>query len=140
MQAHTKEVKSLLRSFLIHASVLWFVSSNVGGLEYGLDPKILLYGALALTLVDALIKPLINLLLLPFNLITLGTFRWVSSVIALYLTTIIVPGFIIKAFVYPGFVTSYFIIPSLTLSVFGAYILIGILVSFCVSVLFWLLY
>lgn len=133
-------MKAFVRSFAIHAAVLWFIASNVGGLEFGNDPKILLSGALALTLVDALIKPLINLLLLPFNLITLGTFRWVSSVAALYLTTLVVPGFAIRAFVYPGLATSYFIIPSLTLSLLGAYILIAILVSFFVSLLFWILH
>src|SRR5688572_12173068 len=102
-------MKGLLRSFVIHAGILWFVATNVGGIEYSDDIKILLGGAFALTLVDALIKPLINLLLLPFNLITLGTFRWVSSVIALYLTTLVVPGFAIRAFTYPGLATEYFI-------------------------------
>lgn len=133
-------MKGLLRSFAIHAGVLWFIAANVGGIEYANDPKILLSGALGLTLVDALVKPFINILLLPFNLVTLGTFRWISSVIALYLTTLIVPGFVIKAFIYPGLVTNYFIIPSLTLSLLGAYILVGILVSFFVSLLFWLLH
>lgn len=133
-------MKGLLRSFAIHSGVLWFIATNVGGLEFANDPKILLSGALALTLVDTLIKPFINLLLLPFNLVTLGTFRWVSSVAALYLTTLVVPGFAIKAFTYPGLVSSYFIIPSITLSLVGAYILIAILVSFLVSLLFWLLH
>lgn len=133
-------MKGLLRSFIIHAGILWFVASNVGGIEYANDIKILLGGAFALTLVDALIKPLINLLLLPFNLVTLGTFRWVSSVFALYLTTLVVPGFAIRAFNYPGLATEFFIIPSLSLSLLGAYILIAILVSFLVSFFFWILH
>jgi len=116
-------MKGLLRSFIVHTAVLWFIATNVGGIEFANDPKILLSASLALTLVDTLIKPFINLLLLPFNLVTLGVFRWVSSVAALY-----------------GLATEYFIIPSLTLSVLGAYILIAILVSFTVSLLFWLLH
>lgn len=133
-------MKGLLRSFAVHTAVIWFIATNVGGIEFANDPKILLSASLALTLVDALIKPLINLLLLPFNLVTLGVFRWVSSAAALYLTTLLVQGFTIKAFAYPGLVTEYFIVPSLTLSVLGAYILIAILVSFTVSLLFWLLH
>ena len=133
-------MKGLLRSFIVHTAVLWFIAANVGGIEFANDPKILLSASLALTLVDTLIKPFINLLLLPFNLVTLGVFRWVSSVAALYLTTLLVQGFVIKAFAYPGLATEYFIIPSLTLSVLGAYILIAILVSFTVSLLFWLLH
>jgi putative membrane protein len=133
-------VKGLLRSFLVHAGILWFIATNVGGIDYSSDIKILLGAALALTFVDSLIKPLINLFLLPFNLVTLGAFRWVSSVVALFLTTLIVPGFAIRAFAYPGLVTEYFIIPSLTLSLLGAYILIAILVSFLISLIFWLLH
>jgi putative membrane protein len=133
-------MKSLLRSFVVHSIVLWIVATYVGGISFNNDLKILLLGALSLTLVDALIKPLINILLLPFNLVTLGTFRWVSSVITLYMATLIVPGFAVNAFRYSGLMTAFFIIPPFTLSVLGAYILIAILVSIFVSILFWLIH
>lgn len=131
-------MKGLFRSWLIHLGAIFFVASSVGGIDFGQDHKTLAMAALSLTLVDALIKPLINLLLLPFNLITLGTFRWISNVITLYLTTLVVPGFTISAFKYPGLVTPYFIIPEITLSLLGAYVLLAILISFIVSFFFWL--
>lgn len=133
-------MKTLLRSLIVHSIVLWFIATQIGGINYSNDFKILFLGALALTLVDSLIKPFINLLLLPFNLITLGTFRWISSVFSLYLSTLFVPGFSIAAFKYAGLVTTFFIIPPFSLSLFGAYILIGILVSILVSLLFWLIH
>ncbi len=133
-------MKSLLRSFVVHSIVLWVVANYIGGIQYNNDLKILLFGALALTLADALLKPFINLLLLPFNLVTLGTFRWVSSVVTLYFATLIVPSFSVVAFKYVGLSTAFFIIPPFALSALGAYILIGILVAIFVSLLFWLIH
>lgn len=131
-------MKGILRSFLFHVLILWVIATYVGGIEYGKQFQILAMGALALTAVDALIKPLINLFLLPFNLITLGTFRWVSGVFTLYLSTLLVPGFSVVPFKYPGFISTMFIIPPIELSLIGAYIAIAILVSICVSLLFWI--
>lgn len=131
-------MKSILRSLTIHSLVLWLVATYIGGIHYNLDLKVLLLAGLALTIVDALVKPFVNILLLPFNLVTLGAFRWISSVFTLYLTTLLVPGFSVVSFQYQGLTTNFFIIPSFSLSLLGAYVLIGILVSFFVSLLFWL--
>ena len=132
-------MKGILKSFVIHTFVLWLIATYLGGVQFGNDPKILLGGGLALTLVDILIKPLLNLLLLPFNLVTLGTLRWVSSVFTLYISTLLVPGFSVVAFKYPGLVTNMFIIPPLSFSVIGAYIIISIIISIIVSFIFWLI-
>lgn len=131
-------MKGIFRSWIFHLGAIYFVASYVGGASYSDELKVLAVAAIALTLVDALLKPLLNLLLLPFNLVTLGVFRWVSNVIALYITTLAVPGFTISAFKYPGLISQYIIIPELTLSLLGAYILLSILISFIVSLLFWL--
>lgn len=133
-------MKSLLRSYVVHTVVLWIVAENIGGIQFTDDPKILLLGSLALTIVDTLIKPLLNILLLPFNLVTLGTFRWVSSALTLYLSTLLVPGFSVIAFVYPGFNSSFFIIPEITFSLLWAYIMLSVIISFIVSFIFWLMH
>lgn len=133
-------MKRLLRSFAIHFLVLWFIAKNIGGVEYGNDLRILAYGAVALTFADFLLKPLINILLLPFNLVTLGVFRWVSNVITLYIATALVPGFSVVAFVYKGLATNFLVIPSLELSLFPAYIAISFAISIFSSFLFWLVH
>lgn len=133
-------MRRILRSFSIHLFVLWLVATNIGGIDYQGNFNNLALGAAALTLAESLLKPVINLLLLPFNLVTLGVFRWVSSVITLYVATLLVPGFAITAFVYPGLSTNLFIIPEIQFSLITAYILLSFLVSFASSVLFWLVH
>ncbi|MBI4033154.1 MAG: phage holin family protein [Candidatus Blackburnbacteria bacterium] len=131
-------MRRFLRSLSIHAIVLWFIAMYVGGVSFGNDLKLLVIAALALTLADGLIRPFINLLLLPLNLVTLGTMRWVSSAITLYIVTLVVPSLKITAFTYPGLSTGLFIIPAITFSVLWAFIVIALLLSFFSSILFWL--
>lgn len=131
-------MKRLLRSYAIHFFAVWFIARNFGGIDYHNNLQYLALGALALTAADMLLKPLINLLLLPFNLVTLGVFRWVSNVITLYIATTLVSGFSVVGFNYPGFHSNLFIIPSIELGSFGAFIAISFLISLISSLLFWI--
>lgn len=133
-------MKRLIRSFVIYSGILWFIATYVGGVDYGNNFQTLLLGTLALTLAESLLKPIINLLLLPFNLVTLGVFRWVSNVLMLYISTLAVPGFSIVPFTYPGFSSNLFIIPSMELGLIGAYIAISIVLSIIASFVFWLVH
>lgn len=133
-------MKRIIRAFAVYALILWLLANYVGGVEFGNDPKILLSGALALTLAELFLKPIINLLLLPFNLVTLGVFRWVSNVLMLYITTLVVPGFSIVPFTYPGFSSNLFIIPEMQLGFIGAYVLLSFVLSVVASFVFWLVH
>lgn len=133
-------MKKIIRAFAVYSLILWFLATYVGGVEFGNDPKILFSGAFALTLAELFLKPIINLLLLPFNLVTLGVFRWVSNGLMLYITTLVVPGFSITPFTYPGFSSNLFIIPEMHLGLMGAYILLSLLLSIVASFVFWLVH
>lgn len=133
-------MKRVIRAFAIYALILWFLATYIGGIEFGNDAKILLSGALALTLAELFLKPIINLLLLPFNLVTLGVFRWVSNGLMLYIATLLVPGFLLAPFTYPGFSSNLFIIPSVQLGLVGAYIFLSFTLSIIASFVFWLVH
>jgi uncharacterized membrane protein YvlD (DUF360 family) len=91
-----------------------------------------------LTLVTMFAKPVINLLLLPLNLISFGLFSWVSSAIALYLVTLIVSDFKILKFTYAGYSTDFFSIPSLDFKGILAFIAFSFIISFISSFMYWL--
>lgn len=133
-------MKRLIRAYVIYAGVLWVISTYIGGIEYGKSLQTLLAAALALTLAETLLKPIINLLLLPFNLVTLGVFRWLSNGLMLYITGLVVPEFSIVPFTYPGFSSELFIIPAIQLGTIGAYIFISLVLSFIASFVFWLVH
>ena len=131
-------MRKILRGFLFHVGVLWFVSSQIGGVQFEDPVKTLALASIALTLVESLLKPLINLMLLPLNLVTLGTFRWVTNVLTLYLATVLVPGFKIVEFTFKGFQSGAFIVPELHFGAIMAFIVVSFALSVVTSFLFWL--
>jgi putative membrane protein len=131
-------MKRTLRSIFINAASIWAVSFLVTGiiLEKGLET--LLVTAFALGLINLLVKPVINILLLPINLVTLGTFRWVVNVAALYVVTVIVPDFKIVPFEFVGFSYQGIVIPAVSFNLILSFIVITFLISLVSSFLFWL--
>lgn len=57
----------------------------------------LVLASLVLTLLHKLIKPILKILFLPVNIVTLGLFSWVINLALLALVTYLVPGFQIKS-------------------------------------------
>lgn len=131
-------MKSLIKIYLISTLALFFASRFFDGiiLEKGLESLAL--AGLGLAVISLLVKPLINLLLLPLNLITFGLFRWVSSAIALYLVTLVVPGFKIIGFSFAGFPSRWLDIPAFSLGGFFAFIAFSFAISVLASLVHWL--
>ena len=131
-------VKKYLRLFLINSVSIWLIAQVVAGIILKGGLQTLVTAGLVLTLVNLAVKPLINLLLLPINLVTLGTFRWLVNVLVLWLVTLIVPQFQINDFSFAGGSWQGFIIPSLMLGKFWAFVLISFLISLVTGFLLWL--
>ncbi len=131
-------MKSLLRSFLINAASLWIVGQLLSCFSFAKGYETLLLTAVVLGLVNLFIRPLINILLLPINLLTLGTMRWIVNVASLYLVTLLVPDFKIIGFSFSGIFYSGFTIPAFSTSGIPALILTSFILSFISSFLFWL--
>ncbi len=133
-----KFIKKYLRLFLISFLALWLISNFISGVHFANGYQTIALTALVLTLVGSLIKPLIGLLLLPINLLTLGAFRWLINVITLWVVTLIVPQFKISAFVFDGFVYNGFVIPQMFLNIFWAYVLVSLTLSLITTFILWL--
>lgn len=131
-------MKKYLRLLLFNFVSLWITSFILEGVGYLGGYQTLAIAAGVLTLVNLLVKPLVNILLLPINLITLGTFRWLINVITLYLVTVIVPQFKIVAFKFTGSAYQGFIIPQIYISTFWAFVLASFVISLITSFLLWL--
>jgi len=131
-------MKKYLRLYLYNFISLWLAANVLAGINLGEKYKTLALTALALTLINILIKPLINLLLLPLNLLTLGFFRWITGVIALHLVSIIIPEFEVSGFNFSGFSYQGFIIPPIYLPRFWVLVIASFIISFVISFLIWL--
>ena len=132
-------MKRILRHFVIDTVSIYLVSSVASGLIFQKGIETLLLTGLGLTIASLIAKPVINILLLPVNLITFGLFRWVSAVAVLYIVSLVVPGFMITSFNFAGYSNIWFDIPSLHLAGVLALIAFSFLHSLFASFIYWLI-
>lgn len=131
-------MKKIIRFYVIDTFSLFFVNQIAGGLEFDQGYITLFLAGGALTLTSLLAKPVINILLLPLNLVTFGVFRWVSSAIALYIVTLLVDGFKVVSFNFPGLSTQWIDLPALNINGILAYIGFAFVLSLVSSILHWI--
>lgn len=97
--------------FLVIAAVMLGLSRVMPGFQVaGWGPAII--GAIVLALVNAIVKPVLFVITLPFTILTLGLFLLILNAICLWLAAMLVPGFRVT-----GFATT--VIAALVLSVVG---------------------
>ncbi len=130
-------MKRIIRHYVIATFSLWSVSQIAQGIIFEEGFKTILLAGLGVTLTSILAKPVINILLLPLNMITFGLFRWLSSAIIFYLVTLILTEFKITGFSYPGLSTEWFDIPAIKLAGIGAYVGFSLLYSVIASFIYW---
>lgn len=131
-------MKRIIRHYLIDTATLFAVSQIAAGITFGKGTETLLQAGVGLTLISLFAKPIINLLLLPLNLVTFGFFRWLSSAIVLYLVTLIIADFKITFFHFSGLVSKWIDIPVIDFKGIIAFIAFSFLISILTSFFYWL--
>lgn len=94
-----------------------------------------LVASLVFVIFNFFLTPIIKLLLLPINLLTLGLFRWLSNVLVLYLFDLVYDGISITSFTYPGFSSAIISLPSGHLSLFWVLVLSSFIMSITYSLI-----
>lgn len=131
-------MRSLFKHFIIDAVSLYTISQCVSGMVFEKGLYTVLLTALVLMLTTLIVKPIINILLLPLNLITFGLFKWVAYAISFYLVTLVVPGFKLLDFFFKGYSSNLFTIPAISLSGTLAFLAFAFLISFVSSLMYWI--
>lgn len=131
-------MRFLLRPLFIYLVALAFLARILPFLHfYGQNTLVL--AALALFMLNVVLKPFIKILLLPINIITLGLFSWMIHIVVIFLATLAVPGFTLTPASFPALRIGYYLIPAINLSIIWTYLLFSFLVSFMVGFFDWLL-
>jgi putative membrane protein len=90
-----------MNGFLMRALIsglgLWIASRLVPGFHFD-SPTALIFAALLLGVVNAIVRPIAILLTLPLTLLTLGLFLLVVNAAMVGLVAAILPGFHIRSF------------------------------------------
>ncbi len=132
-------MKPLLRNILLNLLVIYLADLVYPGFTIKHELKILVTAAVIWFLLNKIVKPIIKLLLLPINLITLNLFSWVVSLITLFLLQIIVGEISISAYQFPGLNFEGFIIPPIYINIFFSYIITSFILNTIMSSIKWLI-
>ena len=132
-------MKRILRMFIIETLALVTASKIAYGLVFENGMETLLLSGLALTIATIVVKPAINMLLLPINLVTFNLFKWVSSAVALYLVTLAVPGFKIVGFSFGGVQSDTVPLPAIDLPGIGAFIAFSFIIAAITGLIYWII-
>ena len=87
----------LLIHIIVNAVLLFVLGRVASGIEVR-DGKAAIFGAIALGLANAFVRPLLLVLTLPITMLTLGLFILVVNALMLMLAASVVPGFSVKGF------------------------------------------
>jgi putative membrane protein len=90
-------MRRILLKWLINALALLVTTYVVKGIEVT-GASALLLAAAVLGILNALIRPILIILTLPINIITLGLFTLVINGTMLWLVAVIIKGFVIQGF------------------------------------------
>jgi len=132
-------MKTILRSFAIYLLALYFIPQIVPGFTiYGGFPT-LIVGSIALALMSLILKPILNIISFPINLLTMGLFSIIVNAIILYLLTILVPNITVQPFTYPRAHIYGFITPNIAFDTFFAYTFSAFILSCINTIIRWLI-
>jgi putative membrane protein len=88
----------LLLRFIGNVAAIWVAAKLFYGFSYGGETGTLLLAALALTIVNWLVKPVVKVLAIPFIVLTLGVALFFVNLAMLELSAALVHGFKIDGF------------------------------------------
>jgi putative membrane protein len=132
-------MKKFLKNWLINALGLSVVGWLFPGFKISYQPSDFLLTSLLLTIVIKLIKPLFEVVFLPLNLLTLGVFRWIRTVISLGLVVSLAPGVSLARFSFPGLKLGALEINSFETSSFISLIIAAFLFNLAKKIIHWLI-
>ena len=132
-------MKSLVRSTIFYALGLHYLSLFLTGVHISGGLQTLLLGSFFLTILLLILKPILNLLSFPLNMVSLGLYSSLVNVIILYVLTLFVPGIRITAFRFAGFHLWGFVIPSVWFNQFFAFVLAAFVLALIIGFIQWLI-
>lgn len=131
-------MRSILRSVAVNTASLFALTYLMPSVTISGGIRTTLTVAAVISALNLFVKPILELVFLPVNLLTLGAFRWVSAVAILWITTMVTDGLTVQPFHFPGYVAFGVVLPSIPLSLFATYVFAAFLFSFSSSFVGWI--
>lgn len=127
-------MKKILKYTFLIAVSLAFQNQYWQNLTFADGINTIIKVAFIMAIFEILLKPVIKVLLLPINIITLGFFRIVINTVGFYLATFLLSDFTVRNINIMPFIWQGFNIPALNFAGFWAYVVNSTTQNFLLSI------
>ena len=131
-------MRSLLKKYLIIFVSIYLIGSLDLGLLVSTDNQEIFFAAVVLFLM-LLVKPFIDALMLPINLLTLNLSNWLLFISFVFVWSVITPGVKFIAFNFPKVILASVQISSMMIPYWFSVILMSLLLVLTIKFLNWIL-
>ena len=107
-------MKRVAKLFTVEFFGLWVANEIASGMVFQNELQGMVITAVALAVASVLVKPVINILLLPITLATLGLLKFLGHTITLYIVDLALDQFAITGFQFSGATTPWFSLPAVS--------------------------
>ncbi len=131
-------MKGIIRNIALNAVALYSTSLIFEGLKLTDGISTLVMGGLLLAVGFKILKPVLSIIALPFQLLTLGLFSSCIIAFILFLITLIYPQIIVRPFFFKGFEFGGIEIHSFQVSLLLSYFIISVTIYLITKLVDWL--
>lgn len=133
-------MKGVLRTIGINTLALSLTSVLIPGFHINASLLSLLTAGLLLTLITFIVKPILQILSLPFTIMTFGLFSLITNAIVIWILQRFVPTLLITTFTVQRIAFAGFAIPKIEISsIILAYIVVAGILSCITAFIRWLI-
>jgi len=84
-------MRSLLKKYLLTLTVVYTLTLFIPAVSIAQGWSGLFYASLVLSILFYIARPIVNLIMLPLNILTLNLSAWLINIVIFYLWTVLVP-------------------------------------------------
>lgn len=122
-------MRHYLKAVIISGTSLYVAIKLVPTINFGSDPKNLLFMILGIFIISQIIDPIFSLILLPINHLTFGLIMFLLNIGLFYALIKFLPGFNVSAYEFAGVEIYGVILPAASFNQLGAIILVAFIIS-----------
>lgn len=131
-------MRPILKNVLLNAFALYLVQLTLEGLIIHGGFETYLFGGLLLAIGFKILKPVISIISLPFNLLSLGLFSIFIVAFIVFIITLIYPAIEVRPFTFPGLLILGFEIHKFEASLLLSYCIISATIYLITKFIDWL--
>lgn len=131
-------MKSIIRKVATNTLALFILTQLIAGVSIANGASGIVLAGIVLTIISFIATPVINIIGIPFRVVSFGFFPLLVNAVLLFLLTLVMSGVNITAFFFPGLQLGGFIVPKMFFNPLFAFLASSVVFSATVFAVNWI--